>query len=94
MLTEYDIQRVSSAIVEKLVDDDRFIKRMAKLMQRQKRNLISSSQAARILGVTKKTVCQIAEQIGGFRGCGESAHWMFEEEGLIDRYKDYKAKNQ
>jgi hypothetical protein len=39
-------------------------------------------------------VCQIAEQIGGFRGFGESAHWMFEEEGLIDRYKDYKANNQ
>lgn len=89
MLTNYDINRLSSAIVEKLVNDEKFIRRMVGQMPKRK-NMVSSSVAASILGVTRKTVCTIAEQLGGVRGTGKSAHWMFQEEGLIERYIDYK----
>lgn len=88
MLTDYDIQRLSSAIFEKLVNDDKFIKRMAQVMPKQ-RKMLTSSKAASILGISRKTVCDIAEYLGGVRGEGKSAHWMFEEDGLIERYKTY-----
>jgi hypothetical protein len=52
--------------------------------------LVNSSRAAEILGVTRKTVCEIAPFLGGVRGGGQSAHWMFEEDGLIERYIEYK----
>lgn len=91
MLTDYEIQRISAAIVENLVDNDKFIKRIAKAMQKESKNLIGSTQAAKLLGVTRKTVCEIAPYIGGIRGKGESAHWMFHEDGLVDRYLRYKG---
>ena len=91
MLTDYEIQRISAAIVENLVDNDKFIKRIAKAMQKESKNLIGSSKAARILGVTRKTVCVIAPYIGGKRGKGDSAHWLFDEEGLVERYLKYKG---
>ena len=91
MLTDYDIQRISSAIVKNLVNDDRFIRRMAKMMPKQK-TMVSSGKAAKILGVSRKTVCEIAEQLGGIKGCGKQAHWMFEEDGLVEKYKEYKQK--
>lgn len=93
MLTDYDIQRLSAAIVEKIANDEKVLKRIAKAMPRQ-RNLVSSSVAASILGITRKTVCDIAPFIGGVRGNGKSAHWMFEKEGLIEKYKDYKTMKQ
>ena len=93
MLTEYDIQRLSAAIVDRIANDDKVLRRIAKAIPRQD-NLVSSSVAASILGVTRKTVCEIAPFIGGVRGCGKSAHWMFQKEGLIEKYKDYKMTKQ
>ena len=91
MLTDYEIHKISVAIVENLVDNDKFIKRIAKAMQKDSKKLIGSTQAAKLLGVTRKTVCEIAPYIGGIRGKGESAHWMFHEDGLVDRYLRYKG---
>lgn len=93
MLTDYDIQRISSAIVHNLVNDERFIRRMAAMMPKQK-TMVSSGKAAKILGVSRKTICEIAEQLGGIREEGKSAHWMFEEEGLIEKYKEYKTRTK
>lgn len=89
MLTDYDIQRISSAIVDNLVNDERFMQRVAKLMPKQKK-MLNSRQAAEMLGITRKTVCEIAPFVGGVKGEGISSHWMFPEEGLIDRYTEYK----
>ena len=88
MLSEYDIQRLSSAIVEKLTSDDRFLRRMAKMMPKQER-LLNSSQAAALLGISRYTVCRIADKLGGIRKEGKrnKGHWVFREEGLIDRYR-------
>lgn len=91
MLTDYDIQRLSSAIVKNLVNNDKFIKRMAKMMPKQK-TMVSSSKAAKILGVTRKTICEIAEQLGGIKGVGKQARWMFDEDGLTEKYKEYKQR--
>lgn len=93
MLTDYDIQRLSSAIVRSLVNDDRFIKRMAKMMPKKKK-MVSSGKAASILGVSRKTVCCIAEYLGGIKGEGRQDHWMFEEEGLVERYIEYKNSSK
>ena len=89
MLTEYDIQRLSTAIVDNLVNNDKFMQRIAKQMPRRQK-MVSSSVAASILGITRKSVCEIAQNLGGIRGEGRSAHWMFPEEGLIERYLTYK----
>ena len=93
MLTDYDIQRLSTAIVENLCDNDKFIKRVSKLMQKNSRNLVSSTKAAQILGISRKSVTQIAEHLNGVKGKGESAHWLFPEEGLVEAYLNYKQKN-
>ena len=92
MLTEYDIQRLSTAICDKLCNDDKFAKRMAKLMQKDNRNLIGSTRAAAILGISRKSVCEIAESLGGIRGKGKSAHWLFPESTLIEKYLRYKQQ--
>lgn len=91
MLTDYDIQRISSAIVNNLVNNDKFISKMAKLMPKQK-SMVSSGKAAKILGVSRKTICEIAEHLGGIKEEGKSAHWMFEEDRLVERYKAYKMR--
>lgn len=93
MLTDYDIQRLSKAIVSNLVNDERFMIRMVKIMPKQKK-MVSSGAAAKILGVSRKTVCTIAEQLGGIKEEGKSSHWIFEEEGLVDRYLEYKKRKK
>jgi hypothetical protein len=90
MLTDFDIQKLSISIVDNLVNNDKFISRVAKMMEKRSKRLVNSSRAAEILGVTRKTICEIAPFIGGIRGKGQSAHWMFEEDGLIERYIEYK----
>lgn len=89
MLTDYDIQRISAAIVDKLVSDEKFMKRMAKLMPKQQR-MVNSTQAAHILGINRKSVCEIAEHLGGMKPDGKSSHWMFPEDELIEKYRIYK----
>ena len=91
MITDYDIQRISSAIVEKLINDDRFAKKIAKMLPKQKK-MLTSSQAADRLGITRKTVCEIASELGGVRGKGRSAHWMFQEDTLVDNYCSYQMR--
>ena len=91
MLTDFDVQRISSMVVENLVNNEKFISRIAKSLGKKK-TLVNTRRASEILGVTRKTVCEIAPFIGGIRGKGQSAHWMFEEDGLIERYIEYKNK--
>ena len=91
-MTDFDIQKLSISIVDNLVNNDKFISRVAKMMEKRSKRLVNSSHAAEILGVTRKTVCEIAPFLGGVRGGGQSAHWMFEEDGLIERYIEYKNK--
>ena len=90
MLTDYDVQKLSAAIVDNLVNNDKFMKRMAKLMPRQQR-MVNSTQAAKILGINRKTVCEIAEHLGGIRANGKSSHWLFLESELIAKYKIFKG---
>lgn len=89
MITDYDIQRISSAIVDKLVNDERFIRRMAKVMPKQER-MLGTHQVSKILNLSRKTVCKIASQLGGMKGEGLNAKWIFPEQGLVERYKQYK----
>ena len=89
-LTDYDIQRISSAIVDKLTSDEKFISMVSKCIDKKNKKLVGSSRAAEILGVTRKTVCEIAEHLGGIRGNGQSAHWVFPENTLVERYIRYK----
>ena len=92
MLTDYDIQRLSSAIVAKLTTDDRFINKIIKSVERKDRKLVNARRAAEILGINRKTVCEIGSYLGGVKGKEKSAHWMFEEDGLVERYLEYKNK--
>lgn len=86
MMTDYDIQRLSAAIVDRLTRDERFVKRVVKAMPKEEK-LLTSRQAAQILGVSRYTVVKNAERLGGIRmGDHDRAHWVFPEEGLIDRY--------
>ena len=86
MLTEYDVQRISAAIVDRLVNDEKFMRRMAKMMPKKSR-MLSSSQASEILGVSRYTVVAKAVQLGGIRkGNHKRSHWTFPEEGLIEKY--------
>lgn len=88
MLTVIDIENIATAVVDRLMADDRFTKLTAGLKP-ARRTLVSSRKAASMLGISRKSVCEIAEQIGGIRGKGKSAHWMFVEDGLVERYMEY-----
>ena len=90
MLTEFEIQKIATAVVDRLSADDKFTRKMAEMMPRRQ-GLISSRTAAALLGISRKSVCDIAKEIGGIRGKGPSAHWMFNEDGLVDRYLAYKS---
>lgn len=92
MLSDFDIMKLSSSIIDNLVNNDKFISRVAMIMEKRSKRLVNSTRAAEILGVNRKTVCEIAPFLGGVRGNGQSAHWMFPEEGLVERYLEYKAK--
>lgn len=92
MLTEYDIQRLSAAIVDNLVNNEGFMKRVARMMPKRKK-MVSSSAAAEILGISRKTVCCIAEQLGGVRACSTD-HWTFPEDELVENYRQYKTEKK
>lgn len=88
-LSEYDIHLIASEVVKKLVSDERFLKAMARVAPKQER-LLTSSQAAELLGISRYTVCRMAEQLGGIRKESSTpgkGHWVFPERGLADRYK-------
>ena len=93
-MTEYEIQKTARAVVDMLLNDDRFIRRMEKLLPQRSSRMLNSSKAASLLGISRKTICMIAEEIGGIRGDGNRAHWMFEEAGLKERYTEYKTRKK
>lgn len=94
-MTEWDIQRMAREVVNLLLDDDRFLRRMEKILPKRQSRMINSSQAASLLGISQWTLREIAPHIGGIKKGGDDAHdgkrskWTFQEEGLIDRYKEY-----
>ena len=90
MLTEYDIQKTARAIVDLLLEDDRFIKRIMKASPRKGSKMFNSRQAASYLGISQYTLRHIAPYIGGIKkGVGKQSKWTFEEEGLKERYLEY-----
>ena len=88
-LSNYDIQRISEAIVTRLLRDDTFIRQIRETAPAPKR-MLTTRQAAEMLGISRKTVCDIAYHLGGIRRDGKS-HWTFPEEGLTERYIKYKT---
>lgn len=92
-LSAYEIDRISEAIVSRLVNDEGFMRRMAMLMPRQ-RKMLTSSQVADRLGLSRKHVCDIAHHLGGIRGSGRSSHWTFPEDTLTDLYSQYKKREK
>ena len=88
-LSEYDIERISQAIVDRLTKDDSFAKRISGMIAKESR-MLTSRQAAERLGIARKTVCELAHQLGGIRGSGKSGHWTFPEDTLADLYIKYK----
>lgn len=87
MMTEYEIRRISAAIVEDLLSDERFITRIAKVMPKRDR-LISSSKAAEILGVSRFTVVRFANELGGEQN--SRGRWVFHENNLIQNFNNIK----
>ena len=89
-MTEYDVQRISQAVVSLLLNDDRFIRRMERLTPKRKGAMLNSRQAASVLGISQYTLRKVAPYIGGIKkGEGQRDKWAFEEEGLKERYLEY-----
>ena len=90
MMTDYDISRIAASIVDRLVNDDKFITRVAKVVKSKKGGrMLNSKQAADLLGITRGYVCDIAPQLGGVRRGDDKqrAKWYFPEDGLIERFR-------
>ena len=93
MMTEYEMQRIAKLIVSGLVNDDRFLAKVAKMMPKRNRALKVKDVAA-ILGISVWTVRDIAKELGGTRkGDERRGQWVFEEDGLIERYQEYCRKS-
>lgn len=91
-MTEYEMQRMAALIVKGLVNDDRFMAKVAKMVPKKNRAL-RVKDVADILGVSVWTVRDIAAELGGTRkGDEKRGQWVFEEEGLIERYQEYCRK--
>jgi transcription initiation factor IIE alpha subunit len=89
MLTEYEMQRLAKLIVNGLVNDDRFVTKVAKMVP-QKNRTIKAKEVAKILGISVWTVRDIAAYLGGTRkGDEKRGQWVFEENGLVERYQEY-----
>lgn len=90
MLTDYDIQRTAKAVVDMLLDDDRFLSRMQKITPKKPSRMLKTKDAADMLGISVKLLRIAAPYIGGIK-CGESNNnpYHFEEEGLKERYYEY-----
>jgi transcription initiation factor IIE alpha subunit len=88
-MTEYELQRLAKLIVTGLVNDDRFMAKVAKMVP-QKNRTIKAKEVAKILGISVWTVRDIAEHLGGTRrGDAMRGQWVFEEVGLVERYQEY-----
>lgn len=87
MLTEYDVTRIARAIVEQLVDDERFIKKVTSSAP-QRRQLVSLPAAAELLGVSKSWMYH---HVGDFRktkGSQQNSRIKFDTATL---YEDYQT---
>lgn len=81
---------MATAVVNLLLDDDRFLRRIQKLSPKRSGRTLSSKQAAEMLGVSAYTLRRLAPYIGGIKKGGDRyQHWCFEEEGLKERYLEY-----
>ena len=83
-MTEYEICKIADRICEKLTQDERFMKHLAKCMPKRDR-LISASQAAKLLGVSIYTVRRRAADLGGF--INSNGRWTFYESKLMERFQ-------
>ena len=89
MLTEYEMSRMAKLIVNGLVNDDRFMAKVAKLVPKRNK-VLRVKDVADLLGVSVWTVRDIAPQLGGTRkGDEKRGQWVFEENGLVERYQEY-----
>lgn len=83
-MTDYEIRKLSAAIIDGLVNEDRFIRRILKYMPKQDK-LMNASQAAELLGVSRSTVIRNAERLGGQKNSA-NGRWMFHQSNLIEKY--------
>ena len=81
MLSDYDVIRIANAVVERLAKGGA----LSPIGGRPTR-FVNTTEASRLLGCSRRTVCLHAEQLGGIRK--NTGRWVFEEEDLKKRYKD------
>lgn len=81
-MTDYEVRKLAKALAEELVTNDKFMAKVARMAQRDK--LLTTQQAAEVLGIPQFTVRRKAAELGGI--LMPNGRWMFHEEGLIDRY--------
>lgn len=83
---------MATLIVRGLVSDDRFVAKVARMTPKKNRTL-RVKDVADILGISVWTVRDIANELGGTRkGNDKQGQWVFEEDGLIERYQEYCRK--
>ena len=90
MITAYEIERIAGAIVSRLVNDDRFVKMVAKSASRKPHRLIGTTKVASILGCSRSKVVRYREELGGV--CSNTGRWMFYEDQIEERYERLCAK--
>lgn len=88
-MTEYDVQRTARAVVDLLLTDDRFVRRLERIVPKRTR-MLNSRQASERLGISPDTLRDVAPFIGGIKkGDDRRGRWAFEEDGLKERYLEY-----
>jgi hypothetical protein len=95
MITEKDCKMLVGCFCEALKSDTELQDVMAKAMLRgskQKEHLISLSQAASILGVSKSLLYRIKDNFSCIKtGKAKTCRVMFEETKLLPEYEMYLA---
>jgi hypothetical protein len=86
-MTDYDIQRISRAVVELLLSDERVLARIGRHAKAPSK-LLNTQQAAVVLGVSPFTVRRLAAELGGIQGPG--GRWSFPESTLVEKYLTHK----
>lgn len=86
-MTDYDIQRISRAVVDLLLSDERVLARIGR-QARPSDKLLSTRQAAAHLGVSVFTVRRFAAELGGIRSA--RGQWSFPESTLVEKYLTHK----
>ena len=88
-MTDYDIQRISRAVVDLLLSDERVLARIGR-HARPSDKLLSTRQAAAHLGVSVFTVRRFAAELGGIRSA--RGQWSFPESTLTENYLNLKNR--